>query len=40
MLHLPRRYVSGTELSDLSQPAEGDDVTVLAQVLAHLVFTA
>ena len=32
MLHLPRRYVSGTELSDLANLVEGDDVTVLAQV--------
>ena len=32
MLHLPRRYVSGTELSDLRNLTEGDDVTVLAQV--------
>ena len=32
MLHLPRRYVSGTELSDLRSLIEGDDVTVLAQV--------
>jgi ATP-dependent DNA helicase RecG len=32
MLHLPRRYVSGTELSDLRNLIEGDDVTVLAQV--------
>ncbi len=32
MLHLPRRYVSGTELSDLRALVEGDDVTVLAQV--------
>jgi hypothetical protein len=26
MLHLPRRYVSGTELSDLRNLTEGDDV--------------
>ncbi|HYI56511.1 MAG TPA: hypothetical protein VEX57_21260, partial [Microlunatus sp.] len=32
MLHLPRRYVSGTELSDLRNLTAGDDVTVLAQV--------
>ena len=32
MLHLPRRYVSGTELSDLRNLTEGEDVTVLAQV--------
>ena len=32
MLHLPRRYFSGTELSDLSQPARGEEVAVLAEV--------
>ena len=32
MLHLPRRYVSGTELSDLRHLTEGEEVTVLAQV--------
>ncbi len=32
MLHLPRRYVSGTELSDLRSLTEGEEVTVLAQV--------
>ncbi|MDN5761185.1 MAG: ATP-dependent DNA helicase RecG [Microlunatus sp.] len=32
MLHLPRRYVSGTELSDLRNLTEGEEVTVLAQV--------
>ena len=30
MLHLPRRYVSGTELSDLRNLTEGDDVTEVA----------
>jgi len=32
VLHLPRRYVSGTELSDLRSLREGEEVTVLAQV--------
>lgn len=32
MLHLPRRYVSGTELSDLNHLTQGEEVTVLAQV--------
>lgn len=32
MLHLPRRYVSGTELSDLNNLTEGEEVTVLARV--------
>ena len=32
LLHLPRRYFSGTELSDLGALREGEEVTVLAQV--------
>ncbi|MGO1974982.1 MAG: ATP-dependent DNA helicase RecG [Propionibacteriaceae bacterium] len=30
--HVPRRYLSGTELSDLSQLTPGEDVAVLARV--------
>ncbi len=33
MLHVPRRYFSGTELSDLSQLYPGEEVAVLAKVL-------
>jgi ATP-dependent DNA helicase RecG len=38
MRHLPRRYFSGTELSDLSQLREGEEVTVLAEVVDARVF--
>ena len=38
MLHLPRRYVSGTELSDLRSLTEGEEVTVLAQVREATVY--
>ena len=31
--HLPRRYFSGTELSDLSHAADGEEVTVMAEVV-------
>ena len=31
MRHLPRRYFSGTELSDLSALREGEEVAVLAE---------
>ena len=32
MLHVPRRYFSGTELSDLRQLTKGDEVAVVARV--------
>jgi ATP-dependent DNA helicase RecG len=35
---LPRRYFSGTELSDLAQLHEGEEVTVLAEVVNARVF--
>jgi ATP-dependent DNA helicase RecG len=38
MRHLPRRYFSGTELSDLSVLRDGEEVTVLAEVLDAKVF--
>ncbi|MFT4166478.1 MAG: ATP-dependent DNA helicase RecG [Microlunatus sp.] len=38
MLHLPRRYVSGTELSDLNNLTEGEEVTVLARVRQASVY--
>ena len=33
MRHLPRRYFSGTELSDLSALREGEEVAVMAEVV-------
>jgi ATP-dependent DNA helicase RecG len=38
MRHLPRRYFSGTELSDLSMLRDGEEVTVLAEVVDTKVF--
>ncbi|HZA71976.1 MAG TPA: ATP-dependent DNA helicase RecG [Propionibacteriaceae bacterium] len=38
MRHLPRRYFSGTELSDLSTLRDGEEVTVLAEVVDAKVF--
>jgi ATP-dependent DNA helicase RecG len=38
MRHLPRRYFSGTELSDLSLLTDGEEVTVLAEVVDARVF--
>ena len=38
MRHLPRRYFSGTELSDLSTLSDGEEVTVLAEVVDAKVF--
>ena len=38
MRHLPRRYFSGTELSDLSTLSDGEEVTVLAEVVDTKVF--
>ena len=38
MRHLPRRYFSGTELSDLSVLRDGEEVTVLAEVVDARVF--
>ena len=40
MRHLPRRYFSGTELSDLSTLSDGEEVTVLAEVVDAKVFYA
>ena len=40
MRHLPRRYFSGTELSDLSVLGDGEEVTVLAEVVDAKVFYA
>ena len=40
MRHLPRRYFSGTELSDLSVLQDGEEVTVLAEVVDAKVFYA
>jgi ATP-dependent DNA helicase RecG len=36
--HLPRRYVSGTELSDLSSLRPGEEVAVLAEVVGSQTF--
>ena len=36
--HLPRRYFSGTELSDLSQLRDGEEVAVMAEVVDARVF--
>ncbi len=33
MMHLPRRYMDGTELSDLAALTEGEEVAVVAEVL-------
>jgi ATP-dependent DNA helicase RecG len=33
MRHVPRRYFSGTELSDLETLAEGEEVAVMAEVV-------
>ena len=33
LLHLPRRYFSGTELSDLSALRPGEEVAVMAEVV-------
>ncbi|WP_152362412.1 ATP-dependent DNA helicase RecG [Microlunatus speluncae] len=33
MMHLPRRYMDGTELSDLGALTEGEEVAVVAEVL-------
>ena len=38
MRHLPRRYFSGTELSDLSQLRDGEEVAVLAEVVDARMF--
>ncbi len=38
LLHLPRRYFSGTELSDLSVLRPGEEVAVLAEVLDTRTF--
>ena len=38
LLHLPRRYFSGTELSDLSQLEVGEEVAVLAEVKSSRAF--
>jgi ATP-dependent DNA helicase RecG len=38
MLHVPRRYFAGTELSDLSALRPGEEVAVLAEVLRTDVF--
>ncbi len=38
MRHLPRRYYSGTELSDLSALREGEEVAVMAEVVEARVF--
>jgi ATP-dependent DNA helicase RecG len=40
MRHMPRRYFSGTELSDLSVLRDGEEVTVLAEVVDAKVFHA
>ena len=40
MRHMPRRYFSGTELSDLSVLQDGEEVTVLAEVVDAKVFHA
>ena len=36
--HLPRRYFSGTELSDLSTLQAGEEVAVMAEVLTTKTF--
>ncbi len=36
--HLPRRYFSGTELSDLSQLRDGEEVAVMAEVVDARTF--
>ncbi len=36
--HLPRRYFSGTELSDLSQLTDGEEVAVMAEVVDARMF--
>src|SRR5436190_468582 len=38
MRHVPRRYFSGTELSDLSQLTEGEEVALLAEVVDARTF--
>src|SRR3954447_18717477 len=38
MHHLPRRYLSGTELSDLSALRPGEEVAVLAEVVDTHVY--
>ena len=38
MRHLPRRYFSGTELSDLSVLRDGEEVAVLAEVVEAKIF--
>lgn len=38
MHHLPRRYLSGTELSDLSTLRDGEEVAVLAEVVDFRAF--
>ena len=40
MRHLPRRYFSGTELSDLSVLRDGEEVAVLAEVVEAKIFAA
>ena len=38
MRHVPRRYFSGTELSDLSALQEGEEVAVMAEVVDARTF--
>ena len=38
MRHVPRRYFSGTELSDLSLLREGEEVAVMAEVVDSRTF--
>ena len=38
MRHVPRRYFSGTELSDLAMLAEGEEVAVMAEVVDARTF--
>ena len=38
MRHLPRRYFSGTELSDLSVLRDGEEVAVMAEVVDARTF--
>ncbi len=38
LLHLPRRYLSGTELSDLSALRPGEEVAVMAEVVDSRTF--
>ena len=40
MRHLPRRYFSGTELSDLSALRDGEEVAVLAEVVEAKIFAS